>query len=265
MKQARRKKLHVFVMHGQRIRHSPTVSAAARKRFTRRGKTAHFVVSFDKRLGANGPKLADAVLATCERDFTALQGYFGGITPARLPFKILIVPGNGGASHTSCPATEIRCDAFDGTAADLMRMLVVAETDEVFMANQAAGWDCGASNGEGLSRILAAELYPASLNGFATGAAWLDSNRPDFVSQTDPSDTNFVSTGCATLFLNYLRHQLGFPWPRIVQAGGATLAETYRRLTGKADAFAPFAALLAKRFPPGQASGLANDNPFPIP
>ena len=45
----------------------------------------------------------------------------------------------------------------------------------------------------------------------ANYAAWLDSDRPDFVSRTDPSDNNFVSTGCATLFLNYLRHQLGFP------------------------------------------------------
>ncbi len=264
MKQAKRRKLHVFLKAGQRIKHPLSLSVAARKRFTQRGKTAHFVVSFDKRLGANGAKLADAVLATCERDYTALQGDFGGITPAGLPFKILIVPGNGGASHATCLATEIRCDAFTGKDSDLMRMLVVAETDEVFMANQAAGWDCGASNGEGLSRILGAELYPASLDGFATGAAWLDSNRPDFVSRTDPTDINFVSTGCATLFLNYLRHQLGFTWVQIIQAGGATLAETYQRLTGKADAFAPFAAMLAKRFPPGQASRLTNDNPFPI-
>jgi hypothetical protein len=73
-----------------------------------------------------------------------------------------------------------------------------------------------------------------------------------------------VSIGCATLFLNYLRYQRGFPWIRIVQAGGATLAQTYEALTGRTDAFAPFAALLQSRFPTGQPSGLSNDNPFPI-
>ena len=42
---------------------------------------------------------------------------------------------------------------------------------------------------------------------FATGASWLGSNRPDFVTNTDPTDQNFVSTGWGTLFINYLRFQ----------------------------------------------------------
>jgi hypothetical protein len=33
-----------------------------------------------------------------------------------------------------------------------------------------------------LSRVLEAELYPAQLDGFATAAAWLDSDRPNFVA-----------------------------------------------------------------------------------
>jgi len=182
-----------------------------------------------------------------------------------------IQPGSNGASHASCAATVLNCDAFTGTDGALVSSLVVAEADEVFMTNQAAGWDCGASNGEGLSRVLAAELYPAEQSppgsgiSFTTAAAWLNSDRPDFVTKTDPTDQNPISTGCATLFINYLRHQLNYSLNQIVQAGGAMLAETYTMLTGRSDAFAAFSALLAGAFPPGQQANLTNDNPFPLP
>jgi hypothetical protein len=162
---------------------------------------------------------------------------------------------------------DLYCDGDTSASPDIdhTRMLVVAEEVEVFEAAQNRGWDCGASNGEGLSRVLATELYPAELDGFATAAAWLDSSdRPDWVSKTDPTDQNAVSTGCAVLFLNYLRYQLNFSWPQIVAAAGSTLEQTYEALTGKTGGFAPFKALLDQRFPPGRPSGLTKDNPFPI-
>src|SRR6266567_4475090 len=205
------------------------------------GSTAHFIVSYDNSLGANGAALANAVLATCERDYETLRGYFGEITPGGLPFTINIVPGSGGAGHSSCAATTISCDAFSGTNGDLVRMLVVAGTDEVFMAAQAAGWDCAASNGEGLSRVLGTQIYPAQLNGF-----------------------NPVSIGCSTLFLNYLRYQLHISLARIVEAGGTTLQHTYQNLTGSSDAFGPFAALLQRHIPQGTPVTLSNDNVFPL-
>jgi hypothetical protein len=229
-----------------------------------RGSTAHFVVFFDDRLGNNGPTLADAVLATAERDYGQLQTWFGGITPAGLPFTVNIVPGSGGASHATCADTTLTCDAFSGQNSDLVRMLVVAEADEVFMDNQAAGWDCGASNGEGLSRVLATEQYPAQLNGFASASSWLNSSRPDFVSRTDPTDINYVSIGCSVLFINYLRSQLGHSLTSIVQAGGRTLQDVYRVLAGSTDAFGPFAALLQRHFPAGTPVNLPDDNPFPL-
>jgi hypothetical protein len=232
---------------------------------TQRGTTEHFVVSYDESLGSSGPTLSDAVLQTAEGDYQALQQWFGGITPANLPFNVNIVPGSGGASHASCATTTLNCDAFDGTNADLVRMLVVAEADEVFMDAQGAGWDCGASNGEGLSRVLAAERYPAQLDGFASAASWLNSDRPDFVTSNDSTDTNYVSIGCSTLFINYLRFQLGHALTDIVTKGGPTLQSTFGNLTGStASAFADFSSLLATRFPPGQAASLADDNPFPI-
>jgi hypothetical protein len=249
----------VFALLGAQVSAPPPVGL-----LRQRGSTTHFVVFYDDRLGGNGPTLADAVLATAERDYSQLQAWFGGITPAALPFTVNIVPGQGGASHATCADTTLTCDAFSGQISDLVRMLVVAEADEVFMDNQGAGWDCGASNGEGLSRVLATELYPAQLDGFASASSWLNSSRPDYVSANDPTDTNYVSIGCSVLFINYLRSQLGHSLTSIVQAGGPTLRDVYRALTGSTDAFGPFAALLQRHFPVGTPVTLPNDNPFPL-
>lgn len=249
----------ILVKPGQSI---PAEALAELGPYTQRGSTTNFDVYYDNSLGTNGQTLADAVLANCEHDFAQLRAWFGGTAAGR--FAVYIDPGTFGAYHASCAATEIHCAAFSGTNGALVNMLNVAEVDEVMMANQNAGWNCGASNGEGLSRVLATELYPAELNGFTSASSWLDSNRPDFVTNTDPTDRNYVSIGCATLFINYLYHQLGFDLATIVQAGGSTLATGYHNLTGSGDAFAPFAGLLAQRFSPGTPSGLTNDNPFPL-
>lgn len=231
------------------------------------GSTQNFVVSYEESLGADGQTFAGAVLAVCERDYTQLQSVFGNISINGLPFQIYLRQGdsnNGGAYHYSCDATALYCFVTPGESTELANMLVVAEEDEVFMGNQNAGWNCGYSNGEGLSRILSTELHPSALNGFTSAATWLDSNRQDWVDNTEQTDSDYVSIGCATLFLNYLHYQLGRNWSDIVQAGGATLAQTYSNLTGRSDAFSSFATLLQSRFPQGTPSGLQNDNPFPI-
>src|SRR6516225_4965854 len=242
---------------------SPTAAAlAGLGPYTLRGSTPNFDVSYDNSLGTNGQNLADAVLANCERDLFQLRGWFGGVAAGR--FAVYIDPGSFGAYHASCAATELHLAAFAGTDGALENMLNVAEADEVMMANQGAGWNCGASAGEGLSRVLATQRYPASLDGFASASSWLNSNRPDWVTNTEGTDRNYVSIGCATLFLNYLRYQLHFSLVRIVEAGGTTLQQTYPRLTGSADAFGPFAALLQRHFPAGTPVTLPNDNPFPL-
>ncbi len=230
------------------------------------GSTAHFQVYYETGF-ANGPAIAAGVLAMVETDYAALSQWFGGLPLPTLPLNVILVPGIGGAYHYGCAAVDLYCDADNGPNpdVDLSRMLVVAEGVEVFEAAQGRGWNCGASNGEGLSRVLATERYPAQLNGFATAAAWLNSaSRPDWVSRTDPSDQHAVSTGCAVLFLNYLRYQLSYEWAPIIAAAGATLESTYNTLTGRSGGFAPFKALLDAHFPPGQPAGLATDNPFPL-
>ena len=226
-------------------------------RYTLGGRTANFEVAYDNTLRSEGQALADAILGRCEQDLSQLRSFFGGASAG--PFSIFIDPGTFGAYHFSCAGTEIHCAAFD-----LENFLNCAEVDEVLMAAQAKGWNCGASAGEGLSRVLATELHPASLGRFASASHWLNSPRPDWVTRTEGTDRDYVSIGCATLFINYLRHQLHFSFAQIVQAGGTTLQQTYERLTGSADAFGPFASLLEARFPPGVTVNLPSDNPFPL-
>src|SRR5215469_12695861 len=259
-------KAHVLVPRGKREVMHPSANFQAHPR-----QTAHFKVSVDPGLGALGQQVADSVLQTCEQDYAALQGYFGGITPAGLPFEIIVTSGSDGASHATCQATALSIGAKSGSL-PFMRSLVIAEEDEVFEANFGHGWDCGASNGEGLSRVLANDMVPGvEPAGFVSPPVWLDGPsditgvlREDWVNNTDPTDTNYFSIGCSVLFLNWLRFQLNFSWTQIIAAGGPTLAETYKNLTGEDDGFTRFKALVDQKWPPGQPSGLTKDNPFPF-
>jgi hypothetical protein len=182
-----------------------------------------------------------------------------------LPFVCVIVKGDFGAFHRSCSETDVHVAAFQEHNAELVEYALMAEVIEVFSAHQRRGWNCGASNGEGLSRVLATELHPNQLDGFATAADWLNSRRQNFVDRNDPSDQHSASTGCAVLFLYYLRYQLGYTWEQIVSHGEPTLAETYQRLTRRtSNAWTEFSDLLEQHFPRHQRFHLAIDNVFPL-
>jgi hypothetical protein len=245
---------------------SATVSRAGlRSSFTNAGATTNFVVEYETALGVSGAALAGTVLATCEADLARVKQWFSDLTPPGLPFTSSIVQGSFGAFHTTCQATQLHLAAFDETNGELVEMVNMAEVVEVFEAGQAVGWDCGASNGEGLSRVLATELHPTQLNGLTTAASWLDqAPRQNFVDTTDQTDQNAISTGCAVLFLNYLRYQLKFSWEQIVAAGGPTLAYTYTFLTGQKDGWQSFSNLLSQHFPVGIPSHVTTDNVFPL-
>lgn len=233
--------------------------------------TTHFRVAYDPALGTDGATISDAILASCETDYTTLQGYFGGITPASLPFQILITSGTFGASHSGCGDTTLSIGAktVPGVDVPFMRQLVIAEEDEVFMDNFGGGWDCGASNGEGLSRALANDMVPgAEPSDFVSVPVWLDQTSPsgiyrqDFINNTDPTDSDYFSIGCSVLFVNWLHFVLNYSWFEIIAAGGAPLASTYTKLTGKPDAFGDFTTAINRLFPPGTPSRTAVDNPF---
>jgi hypothetical protein len=250
----------------------PRAAGADGPNFVPDGFSKYFTYYYDTRLGDEGPALVAELRASADDNYDRLTGLFGVPVPPlgdTTAFIVLVEQGSSGGHHLNCRNPQIYLDAFSGQPG-LVPFLLIAEESEVFMAVQAAGWDCAASNGEGLSRILATEFYPGNLTpagavgSFATAHFWLDSDRPDWVSKNENSDTQGISLGCSVLFINYLRFQLGFSLQAIIRAGGATLAETYQKLTGRTDAFGPFAALLARYFPSGRASNLATDNPFPL-
>ena len=230
---------------------------------TLRGSTTHFTVYYDPALGAAGQSLADGVIARCEADYTTLAAIFA----VQVSHFNIILANNigGGAYHDNCSASDLYCDASAGATSDSVNFLVVAEEVEVFQAVQNKGWNCGWSNGEGLSRTLATLLYPAQLKGFTSASNWLNAaGRPDYVDSNKQTDTDYVSIGCSVLFLNYLRSQLGYSWAQIAQAGGATLNEIYKNLTRSQNGFAEFSAILQARFPAGTPASVPNDNPFPL-
>ncbi len=231
---------------------------------TLQGSTLHFRVFYQTGF-ANGPVIANGILASCEHDYDYLASVFG-FTPPVLPMNIIVKPEIGGAYHYGCDGVHLYCDG--GTSAnsniDRTRALVVHVMTDVFQAASGRGWDCGTAAGDGLSRVLAAERYPTQLAEFVTAPVWLnEAARPDFVTNNE-TELNPRATGCAVLFLNYLHQQLGYTWAAIVAAPGVTLEETYRRLTGMSGGIRPFKALLQLHFPEGSLARLTSDNPFPL-
>jgi hypothetical protein len=227
--------------------------------------TAHYVVSYDDSL-ANGAALANAVAQSCEASLPAISALFGGIMPpaASLPITVALVPGGGGASHPGCASTAITCFCSPNTDTIGAPATVNAEVAEVFMAVQGQGLDCAGSAGEGLSRVLPTILDPSLRLRFAVGRPWLNSARPNWVDSTEPTDTDIISFGCASLFLNYLHDQLGFAWTDIIAAAAPTLGQLAANL-GLQNPFQDFKALLDRHYP--QNSGLrpVDDDPFPLP
>jgi hypothetical protein len=270
----RRGKAHVFAITHAGHRTSVVGKAGFDYPVVQEGQTAHFIINYDPSLGPDRKSCADGELAVCENDYAQTSAWFGGIDSPTLPINLILAAldpsgqGGGGAYHYGCSAVDLYCDVKNVPTLDIdyTRMLMVAELVEVFEAAQGVGWDCGASNGEGLSRVLATALYPAELNGYTTAAAWLDTpDRPDWVNKTNSTDQDPVSNGCAVLFLNYLNTQLGFGWDQIVQAGAPTLAQTYTKLTGQPDGWTAFRQQLDNNFPLGTPSGVTTDDPYPLP
>jgi hypothetical protein len=234
---------------------------------TYRASSAYFAVYYDNRFGAStGGSLADGVLARCDIDYLQVSSAFGPVTPP-LPMTCVIYTGAGGYHHT-CIDNVLYVTGYTlapPKSPDVTTALavLVAEAAEVFQAAQGAGWNCADTNGEGLSRVLAEELYPGAIDYYHTADKWLDGGRPDYVSNNIGNDQNRLSNGCSVVFLYYLRYILGYDWPTIVQAGGSTLEQTYHNLTGNSGGYNALRAYIDPRYPVGTPSGLTQDNPFP--
>jgi hypothetical protein len=239
------------------------------------GHTPHFVVYTDGL--AEGDMAAQSVLAACEADFMAVQTWFGGIelppgrdgddqttVRAAQSINVLMDPNAGGAYHFSPAAANLY---IEPAPANQAAALVAGEVVELFEAAIDNGWDCGHTNGEALSRVLAVErnANPA----FVTVPAelrWWRNGHHDYVNDNTATDRNEDANGCGVLFLYYLHTQLGFSWTQIATTGGGSLGATYQKLTGKDPqaGFQDFLRRLATRAQGSQLSIPSSGNPFPI-
>jgi hypothetical protein len=232
---------------------------------TQVGVSGNVTVYYDPSLGPPGLALAQQLLNAVAGPYIDMQSFFGVMGGAA---DVVIAPlsgnndGSGGAYHYGCDFTSGGVLYLDATFAnttvnplDLEVGLYVAELSESFMGLQGGGWGCGSSNGEGLSRFCAEVETPAgTLSAFATGPAWAQAGFPDWVSQTETTDQDAVSTGCAIVYIYWLR-SLGYSIPNIVQAAGATLSANYTTLTGKTSAYQDLRAAVS-------ALTVNSDDPF---
>lgn len=237
--------------------------------------TQHFAFEFNEKLNSDDArKLGKALFDTAEQDYATLRSWFSDIDPSGVPFDVKINLGNGGATNDLVKNINLTLGATSDF--NLARATLVAEVIEIFMvAATHVGWNPVDSSGEGLSQVALFTLYPDQVGIYDGPPKWLDTSinpspdnpsRPDFVSKNDPTDKNFVSFGCAVLFIYYLRSQLGFNMMPIVRAAASSLEGVYSNLTQDRDAFQTFLAILKSKFPEGQPSNLAGStNPFPLP
>jgi hypothetical protein len=232
---------------------------------TQVGTTGNITVAYDPELGDQGLSLAQQLLNAALGPYNDMQTFFG-VTGGAVEVVIAPLSGNndgsGGAYHYGCDFTSggvLYLDAtFASTTVDPLNLevgLYVAELSESFMDPQGGGWSCGFSNGEGLSRFCAEQETPVgTMDAFATGPSWAQAGFPDWVSQTEQTDQDAISTGCAVVYI-YWVVSLGFTIPQIVQAAGATLSANYQTLTGKTTAFQDLLNAL-------QGLSVTSDNPF---
>lgn len=229
------------------------------------GVVGNVTVSYDPLLGGAGLALAKGMIKSVSGPYTQMEAFFG---IAGGSVNVVISPlsgkndGSGGAYHYGCNFTTGGVLYLDATFANrtvnplnLEIGLYVAELSESFMGPQNLGWNCGYSNGEALSRFCAEQETPAgTLAAFATGPAWDQAGRPDWIDKTEHTDQDPVSTGCGIVYIDWMR-SLGFAIPKIVQAGGATFSVNYQTLTGKTTAYKDLLAALS-------ALAITSDNPF---
>jgi len=255
--------------------HTPAQSSQLLASETVVGKTAHFVVYTDGT--AEGNEAAQGVLAACEADFMAMQTWFGGIdlppgqdgddqTNVRTaqPLYVLMDPNASGAYHYSSAGANLYVEPAPANEA---AALVAGEVVELFETTINNGWDCGHTNGEALSRVLAVERNAnlASVT-VPTETSWWRNGHHDYVNDNTATDQNEDANGCGTLFLTYLHTQLDFSWTQIATIGGSSLGDTYQQLTGKDPkaGFQDFLGRLAAMAHGGQLTVPSSGNPFPI-
>jgi hypothetical protein len=249
--------VRVLVRPGATIRPHRAIAERLDYPATQVGVTGNVTVSYASSLGPPGLALAQQLLAGAAKPYDDMQTLFATAGGA---VEVVVAPlstghdGSGGAYHYGCDFSSggtLYVDAtFAATGVDPLSLeiaLYIAELSECFMGAQNKGWNCGYSNGEGLSRYCA-ELATSlqTLQAYATVPAWAQAGFPDWVSKTEHTDGNPVSTGCSVAYI-YWMLSLGHTAAQIADAGGATLSDNYKTLTGKTTAYHDLAAAVKGR------------------
>jgi hypothetical protein len=184
--------------------------------------TQNFRIFYDPSL-TNALANALQFARTVESDFRTLARWFkvnDGFGPNnRTTVNLIYKDGSGSNNrgyHDDGSTTLNLNGAPSGTAiAQIIRMHFVAEFSEVLMDyNNQHGpttWSAGSSHGEGLSQFCAYMMAPAGYNDFYGPGfenSWLlTANRPNWVDNTEATDGDVYSYGCALLYLFYLHTQ----------------------------------------------------------
>lgn len=232
-------------------------------------------VYYDQQLVSDGPEICqdvlsriDSLMAWCDDAFQS-HGDSGNVV-------VTDTGTNGGAYHAACAFNATVPDGSDWYEAPYYLLpgalwpagltfgLVMAEVCESYMGLQAAGWPCGGSSGEALSRVLANMVCGGSGGalfqaGFGSAPSYDGS---DWISRDQGTDGDYASIGCGVLYLYWMLSQ-GHTIQEIIQAGcpKGTLASNWEALTTRSadQAFALFRTALKPFGPP---SSWASDNPF---
>jgi hypothetical protein len=254
-----------------------------------RGRTVHFQISYeDAASPSEGLERASCVMSTCEADFSLVASWFRGVD-LEFPFPIIVQIADANLVGTWRDPPDIASwcgfsptvsiSLRSGMPAIVVRYLLVLEVSKMFMAAQTTGWyeptslfgGAGESGrSEGLARFLGGQflivngLPPVPPPGWEVVPLWLNGQRANFVDAMPGVGWSDEMAGCATCFLYFLHDQLGFGVCDIVRAGGNTLEEVFRKLTGDSGGFETFSRIVNAHYPPGEWYTPASDNIFPV-
>src|ERR1041385_8413043 len=141
--------------------------AFTRNGLTNNGATTHYQFQYDDSLaGGLEPARTNQVIAACEGDFNLMSGWFGNIA-LDVNFTIPVnVTQNSGGAGWSTTGSNLTVTIKPGNGnSGFVRYLLVSEMVEQFMRAQGHGWfgtNTEGSEGEGLSRFLAAQFLAAN-------------------------------------------------------------------------------------------------------
>jgi hypothetical protein len=251
------------------------------------GSTQFFNFQYDAGLTqARGLDLATDMMQHCDDDLALLASWFSGRQLDMSPpinVSVNTVATDAAGNPTQFVGGHWEGFLLDplqvtinigelpmllGTATMLARYLLVSEVSEMYMrAFNAHGpnpwFRFGEGNkGEALSRFLATQFllhaFPGvtSIPMLTVGSwnvtdLWLNSVRTNFLEINDEDNAPDAEVGCATLFLFYLRDQLGYAIPDIINAGGGHLSNIYENLTHDSalNAWGKFSGLVNPHYP----------------